>query len=159
MLEAVDRVNERAEAGAGRQDPRALRRRACKGKTLAVWGLAFKPRTDDIREAPSLVLIDALLADGVQLRVHDPEAIGQRHARSTATSWPTATGPTARWKGPTAWRSSPSGRSSAIPDFEVMRRLMREPVIFDGRNLYDPKTPAAHGFVYYSIGRKTAGRE
>jgi UDPglucose 6-dehydrogenase len=153
LMEAVDRVNEgqkqvliqkvKAHFGAG-----------LKGKTLAVWGLAFKPRTDDIREAPALVLIDAMLAADVKLRVHDPEALANVRAQ---------------YGNKLAYCDKPYGALEEAdglailtewaefrnPDFEVMRRLLRGNVIFDGRNLYEPKTPASHGFTYYSIGRAT----
>jgi UDPglucose 6-dehydrogenase len=153
MMDAVDTVNQaqknvlahkifthfQGEAGA-------------RGKTVAVWGLSFKPRTDDIREAPALVLIDALLAGGVTLRVHDPEAIAnvkqiygdkliycdrpygaleQADALAIVTEW----------------------NEFRNPDFQVMARLLRQPVIFDGRNLYDPARMAALGFTYHGIGR------
>ena len=122
-------------------------------KTIAVWGLAFKPGTDDIREAPALVLIDRLLELEATLRVHDPEAMDNVRAASTATGWSTATGATTRCSGPTPWPSAPSGSSSCIPISSEMRRLMRQPVIFDGRNLYNPQRMQAAGFTYYSIGR------
>jgi UDPglucose 6-dehydrogenase len=153
IMEAVDRVNEAQKQVLVRK-VRQHFGDTLRDKTVAIWGLAFKPRTDDIREAPSLVLIDALLADGVRLRVHDPEALanvralyGDRlvycdrpygalegvHALVIVTEWP-------------EFRN---------PDFELMRRLMAEWVIFDGRNLYEPRTPAASGFIYHSIGRRT----
>ena len=120
-----------------------------------MWGLAFKPRTDDVREAPSLALIDALLADGVQLRVHDPEAPANVRAlygdRLTYCDRPYGA-----LEGADGLAIVTEWQEFRNPDFEVMRRLMRERVLFDGRNLYEPKTPAAHGFVYYSIGRKTS---
>ena len=78
-MEAVDEVNEAQKQVLVRKI-RSTSAATCKDKTLAVWGLAFKPRTDDIREAPALMLIDALLAEGVQLRVHDPEAMANVRA-------------------------------------------------------------------------------
>jgi UDPglucose 6-dehydrogenase len=122
------------------------------GKTLAVWGLAFKPRTDDIREAPALTLLTALLEDGVRLQVHDPEALNNvralygdklTYARRPYDALQNADGLAIV----TEWQEF------RHPDFTEMRRIMREPVIFDGRNLYDPKVVASHGFTYYSIGR------
>jgi UDPglucose 6-dehydrogenase len=153
MMEAVDRVNENQKLVLGAK-VRAHYGAALGSKTLAIWGLSFKPRTDDVREAPALVLIDALLAEGVQLRVHDPEAMknvkaiyGERlvycdrpygalegaHGLVIVTEW----------------------QEFRNPDFELMRRLLAEPVIFDGRNLYSPNQPVEFGFTYYSIGRKT----
>jgi UDPglucose 6-dehydrogenase len=122
------------------------------GKTLAIWGLAFKPRTDDIREAPALTLITSLLEDGVRLQVHDPEALNNvralhgdklTYARRPYDALQNADGLAIV----TEWQEF------RHPDFSEMRRIMREPVIFDGRNLYDPKVVAGHGFTYYSIGR------
>jgi len=153
MLEAVDRVNERQKQVLVEK----VRRHYGDGlreKTLAVWGLAFKPRTDDVREAPALALVEALLADGVRLRVHDPEAVANVRAlygdRLTYCDRPYGA-----LEGADGLAIVTEWQEFRNPDFEVMRRLMRERVIFDGRNLYEPKTPAAHGFVYHSIGRTT----
>jgi UDPglucose 6-dehydrogenase len=121
-------------------------------KTVAVWGLAFKPGTDDIREAPSLTLIDRLLELGVTLRVHDPEAMpnvrqiyGDRliycDRRDEALHGADALAIMTEWK------------HFVRPNFEQMREVMRQPVIFDGRNLYEPRRMKAAGFTYYSIGR------
>jgi UDPglucose 6-dehydrogenase len=127
---------------------------ALKEKCLAVWGLAFKPKTDDIREAPALTLIDAMLADGVRLRVHDPEAITnvRRIYGDRLTYCDRPYGALEGADGLAIVTEWPEFRR---PDFEIMRRLLREPVIFDGRNLYEPKTMHANGFTYYAIGRLT----
>jgi UDPglucose 6-dehydrogenase len=123
-----------------------------KGKTLAVWGLAFKPRTDDIREAPALVLIDAMLAAGVKLRVHDPEATGNVKA-IYGNKLVYCDKPYGALEDADGLAIVTEWKEFHKPDFEVMRRLLREKVIFDGRNLYEPKIPASFGFTYYSIGR------
>jgi len=122
-------------------------------KTLAVWGLAFKPRTDDVREAPALALIEALLAEGVKLRVHDPEALanvrkeyGDRLVYSDR--------PYGALEGANGLAIVTEWQEFRNPDFEVMRRLLKEPVVFDGRNLYEPANMARLGFVYHSIGRQ-----
>jgi UDPglucose 6-dehydrogenase len=154
LMDAVDRVNEgqkqvlihkvKAHFGDG-----------LKGKTLAVWGLAFKPKTDDVREAPALVLVDAMLAAGVKLRVHDPEALANVRAQyGDKLSY--CDKPYGALEDADALAIVTEWPEFRNPDFEVMRRLLRGRVIFDGRNLYEPKTPANFGFTYYSIGRATA---
>jgi len=154
LMEAVDRVNERQKQVLVQKVDKRFGK-SLKGKTIGVWGLAFKPRTDDVREAPSLALIEALLADGVKLRVHDPEAVANVRAlhgdRLTYCDRPYGA-----LEGADGLAIVTEWNEFRNPDFEVMRRLLRERVIFDGRNLYDPKTPAGHGFVYHSIGRKTS---
>ncbi len=122
------------------------------GKTIAVWGLAFKPNTDDIREAPALVIIDELLQLGARVRAFDPEAMENVKAiygdRITFCK--------------TMYETLEGADSLAImtewgefraPDFERMGSLLGEKVIFDGRNLYDLDTVKEHGFNYVSIGR------
>ena len=128
---------------------------ALAGKTLAVWGLAFKPRTDDIREAPSLVLIDAMLAAGVKLRVHDPEAMDNVRALF-GNKLVYCDKPYGALEDADGLAIVTEWKEFHNPDFEVMRRLLREKVIFDGRNLYDLEKPASYGFTYYSIGRTPA---
>jgi UDPglucose 6-dehydrogenase len=123
-------------------------------KTLAIWGLAFKPRTDDIREAPALVLMEALLSAGVKLRVHDPEAMpnvkalyGDRVVYCDR--------PYGALEGADGLVIVTEWQQFRNPDFELMRRLMSEPVIFDGRNLYEPRLLSEAGFTYHSIGRQS----
>jgi UDPglucose 6-dehydrogenase len=123
-------------------------------KTLAIWGLAFKPRTDDIREAPSLVLIDALLAAGVKLRVHDPEAMENVRAIH-GDKLVYCDRPYGALEGADGLVIVTEWQQFRNPDFELMRRLMAQPVIFDGRNLYEPPLMAEAGFTYHSIGRQT----
>jgi UDPglucose 6-dehydrogenase len=123
-----------------------------KDKTIAVWGVAFKPRTDDVREAPALVLIESLLGAGAQLRVHDPEALtnvrslyGDRLAYCDR--------PYGALEQADALALVTEWNEFRNPDFEVMRRLMRQPVVFDGRNVYDPVRMSSLGFTYYGVGR------
>ncbi len=151
MIEAVDRVNEAQKQVL----PTKIRRHfgtALEGKCLAVWGLAFKPQTDDIREAPALTLIDRMLAAGVQLRVHDPEALNAVRAvygeRLTYCDRPYGA-----LEDADALVIVTEWQEFRRPDFPLMRRLLREPTIFDGRNLYEPKTVRGHGFTYHCIGR------
>jgi UDPglucose 6-dehydrogenase len=123
------------------------------GKTLAIWGLAFKPRTDDVREAPALTLIDALLAKGAHLRVHDPEALDNVRALY-GERLVYCDRPYGALEGADSLAIVTEWQEFRHPDFEVMRRLLRAPVIFDGRNLYEPQIVAGHGFTYYAIGRQ-----
>jgi UDPglucose 6-dehydrogenase len=151
LMDAVDRVNE-AQKQVLVQKVRRHYGNGLKDKTLAVWGLAFKPRTDDIREAPALALINALLADGVALRVHDPEAL--RNVRAVyGDKLVYCDRPYGALEGADGLVIVTEWQEFRNPDFEVMRRLLREPVIFDGRNLYEPKTVGGYGFTYYAIGR------
>ena len=151
MMEAVDEVNEAQKRVLARKI-RAHYGSALKDKTLAIWGLAFKPRTDDIREAPALVLIDALLEEGVRLRVHDPEALANVQALY-GDRLVYCDRPYGALEGADGLAIVTEWQEFRNPDFEVMRRLLREPVVFDGRNLYDPQSLTAQGFTYYAIGR------
>ncbi|HVU81086.1 MAG TPA: UDP-glucose/GDP-mannose dehydrogenase family protein [Rhodanobacteraceae bacterium] len=125
-----------------------------RGKTIALWGLAFKPNTDDMREAPSRVLMEALWQAGARIRAHDPQArgeaariYGQRDDLVLCDDlWAALDGADAlavvtEWK---AFRS---------PDFARIKAALKSPVIFDGRNLYDPAMVEAAGLAYYGIGR------
>lgn len=151
LMEAVDKVNE-AQKQVLPQKVRAHYGAALKDKTIAIWGLAFKPRTDDVREAPALRLIDELLAEGVALRVHDPEALANIRALY-GDKLVYCDRPYGALEGADGLAIVTEWQEFRNPDFQVMRGLMRERVIFDGRNLYEPRTLAAHGFKYYAIGR------
>ncbi len=127
------------------------------GRTVAVWGLAFKPRTDDIREAPALVLIDRLLAAGAKVQVHDPEAMENVRRLLRRQARPTAEQPYEALEGADALAIMTEWKEFLQPDFDRMQSLMKAPVIFDGRNLYNPRLMQAAGFVYHSIGRAPVG--
>jgi UDPglucose 6-dehydrogenase len=123
-----------------------------KGKTVAVWGLAFKPRTDDMREAPSIPLIRSLLAAGAKVQAFDPEAA--KTARGIFDSAVTyAANNYDALKGADCLAIVTEWNEFRRPDFARMRSLMRTPVIFDGRNLFEPQQMKQNGFTYYSIGR------
>jgi UDPglucose 6-dehydrogenase len=125
-----------------------------KGKTIAVWGLSFKPETDDIREASSLDNIRLLLEEGAIVHVHDPEAVANTRAifgdkiRYFDTQYDVLNQADALLIA-TEWAEYRS------PDFERMQKLLNNPLIFDGRNLYTLDNMTELGFTYYSIGRKT----
>jgi UDPglucose 6-dehydrogenase len=123
-----------------------------KDKRIAVWGLSFKPETDDIREAPAVYMIDALLQEGANLQVFDPEAINHvqkkyGHKLHYADSMYDAL------KDADALIISTEWNMFRTPDFELMKNKMKQPVIFDGRNLYKPERMQALKFDYISIGR------
>lgn len=122
------------------------------GKTVALWGLAFKPRTDDIREAPALVLIDALLAAGAHVRAHDPEAM-PNVKEIVGDKVTFCDRPYGALEGADGLAIVTEWQEFRTPDFELMKRLLASPVIFDGRNIYDEKAMASSGFTYYAIGR------
>jgi UDPglucose 6-dehydrogenase len=124
------------------------------GKTFAVWGLAFKPGTDDMREAPSRVLLDALWKAGAKVRAFDPAA-----AKEAKRIW----GERADLTLTTRAREALDGADALVivtewkefrsPDFDHLKKTLKAPVIFDGRNLYDPSAMKKQGFSYYAIGR------
>ena len=124
-----------------------------KGKTIALWGLAFKPKTDDMREAPAISIIQRLLAAGAKVQAYDPEAIpvakklfGNR-VTYAAKSYEALSGADALTI-VTEWNEFRE------LDFSKMKRLLRQPLIFDGRNIYDPQQMRTLGFTYFSIGRQ-----
>ncbi|HZT83576.1 MAG TPA: UDP-glucose/GDP-mannose dehydrogenase family protein [Gemmataceae bacterium] len=157
LMEAVHRVNE-AQKQVLYHKIKAHYGDGLREKTLAVWGLAFKPRTDDVREAPALALINALLAEGAQVRVHDPEALANVRA-IYGDKLVYCDRPYGALEGADGLAIATEWQEFRNPDFEVMRRLLREPVIFDGRNLYEPRAVANYGFRYYGIGRRGVAEE
>jgi UDPglucose 6-dehydrogenase len=157
LLEAVEAVNERQkgrlltklDAHFGKS---ATSKRALLGRTVAVWGLSFKPRTDDMREAPAIPIINGLLARGAKVRAFDPEArdvarriFGSRihYARHAYDALTDADALLVV----TEWNEFRE------PDFKRMKKLMKQPAIFDGRNIYNPVQVRELGFTYVSIGR------
>ncbi|WP_281847384.1 UDP-glucose dehydrogenase family protein [Olleya namhaensis] len=123
-----------------------------KGKNIAVWGLAFKPETDDIREAPSLYMIDALLETGCNITAFDPEAM-PNVKRKLGDKINFADGMYEALKNADALIISTEWSIFRTPDFSKMKTVMSSPTIFDGRNLYDVKDVINEGFKYVSIGR------
>ena len=123
-----------------------------KGRTIALWGLAFKPRTDDMREAPAIAIIESLLSKGVAVKAYDPEAtetarrLFDNRIALCEKSYDALTGADALAV-ITEWNEFRE------PDFKRMRQLMKTPVVFDGRNIYSPEQMRALGFTYFSIGR------
>jgi UDPglucose 6-dehydrogenase len=152
MLEAVDAVNERQKHVLS-EKIEGFFEAGLKDKTIAVWGLAFKPKTDDIREAPALVLIERMLKRGVQMCVHDPEAMDNVRAIYGRRLTYAAT-PMEALDGADALAINTEWDEFRSPDLAAMKRRMKAPVVFDGRNLYEPEAMQAAGFAYFSIGRQ-----
>ncbi|SEG45384.1 UDP-glucose dehydrogenase family protein [Billgrantia desiderata] len=124
------------------------------GKTFAIWGLAFKPNTDDMREAPSRVLMEALWQAGAKVQAYDPEAMeetqriyGNRDDLTLCGTKETAL------RGADALAIVTEWQSFRAPDFELIKQQLTEPLIFDGRNMFEPRRMAIKGFRYFSIGR------
>ena len=159
-LKVVKAVHEANEHQKGVVAEKIVRRfgDGLKGRRFALWGLSFKPNTDDMREAPSLVVVDALLRRGAEVVAFDPVAMGEAgriyqgvHAVRFATSAMEAASGADALVIMTEWKAFRS------PDFAELKARLREPVIFDGRNLYDPAAVRAQGIEYHAIGRMPAG--
>ncbi|MCB0805023.1 MAG: UDP-glucose/GDP-mannose dehydrogenase family protein [Bacteroidales bacterium] len=123
-----------------------------KGKKIGIWGLSFKPGTDDMREAPSMVIIEHLLAEGVEIKAYDPVAMEEAKRRMGDVIEYTPDMYEATLEADalllvTEWNEF------RIPNYKILKKLMNQTVIFDGRNIYDPEEMADFGFTYYSIGR------
>ncbi|ABG13498.1 UDP-glucose/GDP-mannose dehydrogenase family protein [Yersinia pestis] len=124
------------------------------GKTFAVWGLAFKPNTDDMREAPSRVVMESLWEAGATIQAYDPEAMDETQriygARDDLRLMGTKE---SALQGADALIICTEWQSFRAPDFDMIKSRLKHPVIFDGRNLYDPERLNSRGFTYYGIGR------
>lgn len=151
ILNAVEEVNDRQRL---RIAEKVIERfgTQLQGRTFAVWGLAFKPRTDDMREAPSLYTINELIMHGAAIRGYDPAAMGEarrifgEHVRLVEDCYDTLSGADALVI-LTEWQEFRD------PDFERIKKMLKSPVIFDGRNLFEPPLLREMGFEYFCIGR------
>ncbi len=151
ILQSVESVNKRQKQVIAEKIKKHFKGKI-KGLTVAVWGLSFKPNTDDVREAPALTIISALQKGGATVRAHDPEAMEEMKRKI---------GNTVKYfdnnyeclKGADALVIATEWNDFRRPDFDRMKSLMKQAVIFDGRNIYDPRVMAERGFVYYGIGR------
>lgn len=150
VIEAVEAVNERQKSIVYHKLTRLLGN--VKGKTIAIWGLAFKPETDDMREAPALVIIDKLIKAGAVVKVYDPVAMDECRRRIgdsvtyckdmyEAVVDADALALVTEWK------------QFRVPSWSVLRKVMKSPVIVDGRNIYDKDEVIAEGFTYNAIGK------
>jgi UDPglucose 6-dehydrogenase len=125
------------------------------GRRFAIWGLAFKPNTDDMREAPSRAVIDALTRRGAAIAAYDPVAMDEARRLLGETAHLTFAGnPIAACEGADALVIVTEWKEFRSPDFEGLKRRMKQPLIFDGRNLYEPGVVRAAGFEHVSIGRR-----
>ena len=151
VLKAVEAVNERQKSILFEKLSRAWKGELA-GKTVALWGLAFKPETDDMREAPALVLIDKLLKAGCTIRVYDPEAMAECRRRlgdvvAYARDMYDAVLEADALLLVTEWKEF------RMPAWGVLKKAMRHPLLIDGRNLYDAREVGEAGFEYHCIGR------
>ncbi len=163
VLKAVEAVNERqkrvlSDLILSHFAPKQSKKRAgsvkpLAGRTIAIWGLSFKPRTDDMREAPSVVIMNNLLRAGAAIRAHDPVAmheakkIFKNRIRLFEDSYETL-------RNADALALVTEWNEFRMPDFDRMKKTMKKPVIFDGRNIYNQEELKKMGFTYYGIGRK-----
>jgi UDPglucose 6-dehydrogenase len=124
------------------------------GKTIAVWGLAFKPNTDDMREASSCALVDALWKAGATVQAYDPVAMHEaRRIFGDRADLVLCERAEAALEGADALAIVTEWREFRSPDFDLIKATLKQPVIFDGRNIYDPKSLEHYGITYYCIGR------
>jgi UDPglucose 6-dehydrogenase len=163
VLNAVEAVNEQQKAVLSNMIIRHFGGKVAKrgskakkplaGRTIAIWGLSFKPRTDDMREAPSTVIINGLLRAGAQVRAHDPAAMNEarrifgKRIHFIEDDYETL-------RGADALAVVTEWSEFRKPDFKKIKKLLRKPLIFDGRNIYDQAELRKMGFTYYGIGRK-----
>jgi UDPglucose 6-dehydrogenase len=152
LLRAVETVNERQKSLLVEK----VRRHFgpdLSGRTFALWGLSFKPRTDDMRDAPSIVVVESLLKSGASIQAHDPEAMEEAkkifgdRVRYYKRNYDALAGADALLV-VTEWNEF------RRPNFATIKQLLKQPVIFDGRNIYDPEEIRKLGFTYASVGRK-----
>jgi UDPglucose 6-dehydrogenase len=153
VVRAVEEANQRQKSVIAEKIARRFGENL-KGKRFALWGLAFKPNTDDMREAPSLVIIAALLQRGAQVVAYDPVAMPEaRHVYGKNDAVAFAEDAMAAVQGADALVIITEWKAFRSPDFAAVKRALKAPVIFDGRNLYEPSVVRGHGLEYYPIGR------
>ena len=151
LLRAVERVNERQKRWLLEKVQKHFGSLA--GRTFGVWGLAFKPKTDDMREAPAIPIIEGLLGNGARVRAHDPVAaeVAERlfHGRGVEL----VSSPYAAAEGVDALLLVTEWNEFRQPDLARLKELMKQPVLFDGRNVWDARKAREAGFTYYGVGR------
>jgi UDPglucose 6-dehydrogenase len=151
VLDAVEEVNRKQKRLIVEKVKKHFKNQL-EGRTMAVWGLSFKPNTDDTREAPAITVIELLVKEGVKIRAYDPEGMSEMKKRIgnivkyVDSNYDAVHGAEALLL-LTEWNEF------RRPDFDRIKASMKTPIIFDGRNIYDPKVMREKGFVYYGIGR------
>jgi len=153
LMEAVDRVNQAQKSKLFTYITKHFGGNL-KGKTFALWGLAFKPNTDDMREAPSRVLIEALWAAGAKVQAYDPVAMDEtQHIYGLRDDLKLVGTKEAALEKADALVICTEWKTFRAPNFELIKNTLVNPVVFDGRNLYEPDRMLEHGFDYYAVGR------
>ena len=159
LIAAVDAVNQRQKGTLARKIEAFFRSQGgLAGRTLGLWGLAFKANTDDIRESPALELVRLLTAAGMRVKAFDPAAANR--ARAVLRDNPLVEVSEQQYDvvdAADALAVATDWNQFRNPDFPRIQRMLKIPVIFDGRNLYDPDIVAGYGLAYVSIGRAAAG--
>jgi UDPglucose 6-dehydrogenase len=155
VLDAVEEANE-AQKSVLIEKIKARFGSDLTGRHFAFWGLAFKPNTDDMREAPARTMIEALWAMGATVAAHDPAAMHEtRVIYGERADLVLADNPMDALHGADALLVVTEWKAFRSPNFAAMKERLKTPVVFDGRNLYDPATMRAEGFEYFAIGRRT----
>jgi UDPglucose 6-dehydrogenase len=153
LLNAVEAVNHRQKSVLFEKISKYFKG-DLSGKTVALWGLAFKPNTDDMREAPSRTLIDALVAAGARVAAYDPVATHEaQRIYGDAPAVKFASSAAEALRGADVLAIVTEWQEFRSPDFDQIKSELKHPVIFDGRNLYDPQFVKRFGLKYYAIGR------
>jgi UDPglucose 6-dehydrogenase len=156
VLEAVESVNATQKGFLARKVRKHFGA-DLSGRTFALWGLAFKPNTDDMREAPALTVIEDLTAAGARIRAFDPVAMDEaRRVLKGRNGIEYTADAHAALEGADALLLLTEWQEFRSPDFDLIRARLKQPVIFDGRNLYNPELMTRFGFTYYGVGRGTA---
>jgi len=159
LLKSVHRVNQnQRDAFWSKIEGHFAENGGLAGKTLGFWGIAFKPKTDDIREAPSLTLMQKAIDAGATVKAHDPVA-ADNCKKEMGDKVQVVDTMYEAIQGADAVVISTDWDEFKQPDFDKVRSSLKQPVVFDGRNLYRLEQMAREGFVYYSVGRATARPE
>jgi len=153
ILKAVEKVNEKQKQILVHKAKEYFRENL-KGKIFAIWGLSFKPKTDDMREAPSIVIINGLIKAGAIIHAYDPVAMKEaKRIFGDNNKIKYFSGNYEALKGANALMLITEWNQFRFPDFRKIKKLLKEPIIFDGRNQYNPDELKELGFTYFSIGR------